>query len=349
MLVSYQYFVILFFLLICSVWEVFKKGKLPYQKSIFVFFTVVLILYCGFRPLDLDQDIKMYFNYFQKFCSYSFYEIIFKDQHRIKEKGYILANKLFCHIGFRPMILFFAILGIGIKSVIISRKSGYPILCLFLYAVIFLPLREYTQIRDALSSSFIIISLLYFNRKEFYVSILYFLIALSFHFVALIYIPIAIFMVLVKRDLYYILLLLMGCILFFLKPTEWLKAGNYLPEQISKYNQAQGSGSSLILLFVVIVLFLYFYSKKYYDYKSVIDTEFYVKLSFIGVFIGLVTYHHAVLSRLSNLLVFFSILLLSKLIPSLSNSRMKYLFICILIIFYIFGVRNFILIVGQGI
>lgn len=349
MFVSYLYFGILFFLLIFSSWEVISKEKSKFKKIFFLIFALILIAYCGFRPLTMDLDIQMYLNTFQQFCSYSLNDLIFNNPHRIKEKGFILINKLFCSIGFRPMIMFFVILGMGIKSLVIFKKAAYPITALFLYVVLFLPLREYTQVRDAVASSFIIVSLFYFDRKNFLYSIILFLVALSFHFVSLIYIPIVIIVYFVKRDLYYILLALLGGVLFFLKPTEWLKKVDLLPAQILKYNEAQGTGSLMVLLFVTAVLLFYYYSKKYFDFKDNPETDLYVKLSYISIFVGLITYYHPVLSRLSNLLVFFSIILLSKLISSISNVVIRYLFIFSLVLFYLYGVRNFMLITGQDI
>ena len=349
MFVNYLYFIILFFLLLFSIWEVLCKKKLKYEKSIFLAATGILILYSGFRPLNFDQDIQMYLNTFQSFCKYSFHDVMFDNPHRIKEKGFIIVNKLFCDVGFRPMILLFAMIGIGLKSVVISRKTNYCFTALFIYVVLFFPLREYTQVRDAIASSFIILALVYYNRKDFIYSFLLFLVALSFHFVALIYIPIVAIIYLIKRDVYYLLIACFGGILFFIKPTEYLKGINQLPAQILKYNEAQGTGSFLVLLFVTMVLIFYYFSKKYFDFKSDQDTDLYVKLSYISICIGLITYYHPVLSRLSNLLVFFSIILLSNLISSISNVVIRYLFIFSLVLFYLYGVRNFMLIMGQDV
>lgn len=343
--INILYYIILFIFLAFSSLEVLGKETPDQKKTVFLLLSLMVIGFCGFRPINLDKDIQMYHDYFNSFCGFTYQDIFFNNTHRIKEKGYIILNKLFCNFGFRPMVFTFALIGLGIKSFIISKKATYPITALYIYIALFLPLREFTQIRDAIASSFLFISFFLFLDKRFFSSIVLFLVALSFHLVALIYIPVVLLLVLLKKEHYYSILLLFGGLLFFIKPTQWIIDLTLLPDQIMKYNKIQGEGSFLILIFGIIVLLFYHYSKSALRFYSDLELVFLVKLSYIGVFFGLITLHHAVLSRISNALFFFVILLFVRVICFWKIIQMKYLILFFLLCFYYFGMRNFNLII----
>lgn len=153
-------------------------------------------------------------------------------------------------------------------------------------------------------------------------------------------------LVLLKKEHYYSILLLFGGLLFFIKPTQWIIYLTLLPDQIMKYNKIQGEGSFLILIFGIIVLLFYHYSKSALRFYSDLELVFFVKLSYISVFFGLITFHHVVLSRLSNALFFFVILLFVRVISFWNIAQIKYVVLFILVCFYYLGLRNFALIVA---
>lgn len=340
---SLYFFILLILLLLATIENVnsyFSKKR----NFIFLLLTIVFIAFCGLRPLDFDKDIQMYHSYFDQFCAFSYDEVFFQNPHRVKEKGYIILNKLFCDIGFKGLILFCTILGIGIKALIILRKSNLPFTALFIYVALFLPLREYTQVRDAVASSFLFLAFLLYKDKKYYYSFILFIIAFSFHTMALIYLPVVFLLYILKRDIHYIYLTILGCLLFFLNPTKWLQKIDFLPEQLLKYNNLEGKGSFLILIFTIAVIWFYHYSKQIKKIEFDPENEYYLKLSYIGLFLGMITIDHPVLSRLSNAIIFFTIILLTKILPSWMNVWSRYLLLLFLLTFYYFGIRNFIII-----
>jgi len=344
MIVSYIYFTLLGFLFVLSGYEIFSGYDEKLGNKLFWFSAVMLILLCGFRPLTFDRDIQMYFQGFNEFCRYSLRDLLIDNPHRIREKGFLIVNKLFCNIGFRQLLLFFAVLGIGIKALVISKKSQLQHTALFLYAVFFFPLREFTQVRDAVASSFVILALLYSKKETLFWSVLLFLIGLSFHMVSLIYIPIIVILYIVKKQWIYFLLIPLGVIMFFVRPTDWLKNTDQLPNQILKYNDIVGTGGLIIVFFVAFVIFLHHRKQNDINIQQTNEINLYIKLSYLCIFIGLATYHHPVLSRLSNLLVIFCILLLTNLIPHYVSRKRRYYFIIVLLIFYIIGIKNYLLV-----
>lgn len=344
--INILYYIILFIFLAFSSLEVLGKETPDQKKTVFLLLSLMVIGFCGFRPINLDKDIQMYHDYFNAFCNFTYHDIFFNNSHRIKEKGYIIFNKLFCNIGFRQMIFTFAFIGVGVKSYIISKKTVYPVTAIFIYLALFLPLREFTQIRDAVASSFLVLAIFLYQNRRYFVSVLVFLVAVSFHLVALIYIPVILLLILLKREYYYAVLLFFGGILFFINPTQYLNHLSLLPDQIVKYNQLQGVGSFLTLIFGITALFFYHYSKKLLNFYSDYETEFLVRLSYISVFFGLITFHHVVLSRLSNALFLFVILLFVRVISFWNIAQIKYFVLFILVCFYYLGLRNFALIVA---
>ncbi len=338
------YFFILLILLLFAVTENILTYRSKSKNIIFLILVIVFICFCASRPLDFDKDIQMYQAYFLEFCNYSYSDILFNNTHRIREKGYILINKFFCSFGFRELIIFFAILGISVKSYLLQKESKLPITAFFIYVALFLPLREYTQIRDATATSFLFFALFLYQKRKFYLSIFVFLIAFSFHAVALIYLPVIFFLSILKKEIHYVYLLLFGYLLFLLQSLKWVVTLPFLPDQLLRYNSFEGRGSVLILLFAVLIIALYHYAKALGKIDSDSKLNFYAKITYIGLFFGLVTFDHPVLSRLSNALVFFAIILLTETIVVLKNSYSKYVFSLILIIIYYFGMRNFVLI-----
>ena len=338
------YFFILLLLLLFAVFENVGSYLPKYRNVIFLVLVMAVLWFCGFRPLDFDKDIQMYYQYFNEFCRFSYEDIFFNNSHRVKEKGYVILNKLFCDIGFRGLILLCAVLGVGIKSFIILKESKLPITALFIYTILFFPLREYTQIRDALASSFLFLALILYNDKKYYYSVFLFLIAISFHLVALIYLPVLFLIYFIKREIHYYFLLGIGLVLFLLQPYKWFVKLNFLPEQLLRYNDHEGKGSFLILFFAILVLLFYHVSKMMGKINEDSKIIFFVKLSYIGVFFGIITINHPVLSRISNALMFFTIILLTQLIPSWKKFYFKYVFLLFLLIIYYFGARNFILV-----
>lgn len=341
------YFSILLILLLFAVTENIITYQAKSKKNIFIILVIVFICFCASRPLDFDKDIQMYQSYFLEFCHYSYSDILFNNTHRIREKGYILINKFFCSFGFRELIIFFAILGIGIKSYLLQKVSKLPITAFFIYAAMFLPLREFTQIRDAVATSFLFFALFLYQKRNFYLSIFVFLIAFSFHFVALIYLPAIFVLSILKREIHYVYLSILGYLFFLVQSLQWVVALPFLPDQLLRYNSFEGRGSVLILLFAVLIIALYHYAKALGKINSDSKLDFYAKITYIGLFFGLVTFDHPVLSRLSNALVFFAIILLTETINVLKNTHSKYMFSFILIIIYYFGMRNFVLINYQ--
>lgn len=321
----------------------YQKRDSPYLSSdlykiLYILLTFSIILLCGFKPLGLDRDSIMYQSYFDEFQHITYKEVFFNNPHRVKEVGYILLNKLFVAFGFRSMLIFISVVTIGIKAYLFFKYSKFPFLSNFIYFSFFLVLRDFTQLRDSLAITFLIVSLILYSHKKYGLSIFSFILAFSFHFVALIYFPVILFLRFVPKEKSYYLIIVTGVILYFINPLQYFVSLKFLPEQIIKYNYYQGGGSFSVIFLGLIGNFLYFYSVKseLVEKSSMLYSSF--RITSLAIFFGFVTISHPVFFRIPNALMFFSIILISNLIVQREIKFQNVAFYSMLLFFvYIFS------------
>lgn len=304
------------FLLSCI--EIFTDRLSKGNKKHFFLYCIIgffLLVFVGFRPVGSDKDSIMYYKYFNTFCDYTYTQIFLDNPHRVREVGYILLNKIFCKVGFREVLVIIAILSIVPKLYLLYRYSLYPFLALFIYASCFYILRDFTQIRDALATSFILFSVMMLWHHRYIWGLVLLLLGSLFHFVSLFFIPIIIFATFVDKLKYYYILLVISVSFLFIDIDRILRNIS-LPEQLGKYNQIQGGGSFSIVVFLIFIAGMHWIGKKN-EYSN-----FLYKYVILGIVSGMLFYHHAVLFRVVNILAFFAILLYCNTIRNI-NFRYK--------------------------
>lgn len=320
------------FLLSCI--EIFTDRLSKGNKKHFFLYCIIgffLLIFVGFRPMGSDKDSIMYYKYFNTFCDYTYAQIFFDNPHRVKEIGYILLNKICCKVGFRHVLVSVALLSIVPKQYLLYRYSSYPFFALYIYISCFYLLRDFTQIRDALATSFILFSVMILYHQRYILGLIFILLGSLFHFVSLFFIPIIIFATFVDKLKYYYILLVISVSFLFID-INTLFRNILLPEQLGKYSEIQGRGSFSIVIFLVFIASMYWLGIKN-DF-----TKFLYRYVTLGIIFGILFYHHAVLFRIVNILAFFAILLYCN---SIQNINLRYKLgisiIGMILVFYIFS------------
>ena len=327
-----EFSIILAILFILTLFEFFDKNRTQINSKYYLYSYIItiffLMLFCGLRVIGIDRDSYMYSIYFEMLKGMTLSQSFFENNERF-EIGYVFFNKIFAGIGFTAMLLFISLITVGIKGYVFFKYSAMPFFSTFIYFCMFFILREFTQLRDALSVTFLILSILLYYQNKKWVSFLMFLLAFSFHIIAIVYLPIIIFLHYFKDKRYYYFLLVSGLIVYFFNPLHYILQFEFFPKRILNYNQIKGGGSLSVIIIGIMALVCYevFESSKIQSAKGLED--FYFKLTILAIFSGLVTIHHPVLSRISNFLMFFAILLLSN---KLSSREYKFQTVIFLIL-----------------
>lgn len=127
------------------------------------------------REIGRDNDSAMYQAFFREIGEMTYNDILFHYSGRIKEIGYLLLNKVFSGLGFRPFLIFCAIISFGIKSYLLYRFTRFPFSSILVYFVLFFYLRELSQIRDAMATSFMLLCIMMYIKKKYFYSGLFFI------------------------------------------------------------------------------------------------------------------------------------------------------------------------------
>ncbi|ADY35790.1 hypothetical protein Bacsa_1209 [Phocaeicola salanitronis DSM 18170] len=149
-----EYIIIFFFLTFFAFLDINKHIQ---SKALYFIVIVALILFAGLR-YKVGMDYNMYNENFTNLKGESINEQIFS----IEALFIILSN--LCK-DFYILLLFYAIIGIGIKSYVISRMK-YPYLCLLLYFGFCFLLYDMGIIRQGAALSICLYSIKYIIKRD---------------------------------------------------------------------------------------------------------------------------------------------------------------------------------------
>ncbi len=204
--------------------------------SNFMFWTTALIfiLIAGLRPIGLDRDSIAYANYLQSY----------KDVNLLALEPAFWVIKWFNDIFFngnvRTFFLIYAILGVSIKFLAIKRLSKLPWLSVGAYLSSYFILHEMTQIRAGVAAGLFLLSIPDIHSRNFRKFIVKALLAISFHYSAIIMLPLY-FLHPKKLNVAYFLLPIVGLISVYVDLSKPLLsnlanfAPNFLAYKINTY------------------------------------------------------------------------------------------------------------------
>jgi hypothetical protein len=181
-----------------------------YRKflSSFLYWTtaLILILIAGLRPIGLDRDSITYAELIKSTVDANFLD---KELAFWIIKGF---NDIFFFGNIHTFFLIFATLGVSIKFLAIKRLSKVHLLSLIVYLSLYFILHEMTQIRTGVAAGLFLLSIPDIYDKNFRKFIIKFLLAFSFHYSAIVMLPLY-FLNPKKLNIIYFLLPIVGFIL----------------------------------------------------------------------------------------------------------------------------------------
>jgi len=303
-----------------------------------VFLGYFLIILAGFRPLEFFMDTSEYIR-------------IMHDPEQILELEPTfwlinIINKFFFGGEDQILFLLYAIIGVGVKVYVINKNSLTPTLSLFTYVSMFYILQEMTQIRAGVAiglTFWALQDIVYEKRKLFLIKIL---MAISFHYSAVVMLLMYFLSIKKINTLFYIVLPALGVILGLTSiPYELIVfMSKFLPDVLSIKLQFYLSGMlnglakevnpfNIGNFFLLVIYFtnLYFLVK-YKDFSTYYMLC--VKLLGFGFFILFSFYFIEVFAyRIANFLFFTLIFLLPNIAKYFKQKTLLVLLINICLIY----------------
>lgn len=165
-----------------------KNFKVRYDSLILFILFFLLIPVVGFRLLGKDIDFD---NYYYVIKNPDQFNLTTKE---ISFKFLLYLNDIFSSNSVYPILITYAIIGLGIKFYAILKYSMIPGLSLIIYFLSYFLLHEYTQIRAGISSGIFLLALPNIadgNMKSYFKKVI---IACLFHWTAIILFPMYFFL-----------------------------------------------------------------------------------------------------------------------------------------------------------
>jgi len=309
---------------------------------LFIIISIVLIFISSFRPIGIDRDSLSYKKLIDSYINKGNISLRSKEPTFwlfVNISDLIFYNKVF------GVLLFYSILGVGVKIYSIYKLSLRPFLSIVVYICLYFILHEMTQIRVGVASGIFLLSIIDIANKNPRKFLLKLILATLFHYSAIIMAP---FYFLNKSKIklkYYLYLPIIGLVLslfphlirFFLEIII-----NYFPTFISyKLNTYLGLINSGVhnqinifnLYYLSLFLIYYFVLINYKKFKSQYD---YIYIKILGWLLFLF-YSFSFLPILSFRISEFLGLVLIILLPNSIYIFKQKILIYVGIIFYSVG------------
>lgn len=175
--------IILFLIFVgLSFLSMFKIKDRSFEIFLLNLISFILILVAGFRGEGVDKD---YGNYSEIFLLWD------KDSTYFVEPGFIVIAAIARFFFATPILLFliFAILAVNIKIYSITKLTDYIFVSVLIYFSSIYILHDLTQIRAGVASGLMLLSLIPLEARKKYQFFAVVLLAILFHYTALILIP----------------------------------------------------------------------------------------------------------------------------------------------------------------
>ena len=298
------------------------------RNQIFGLFGAFLILFAGLRGLNVDNDYGTYLNYFNEAPTidslFTNSKYIFSSIRSNLEPSITIIMSSIKGISSQwfPVVIFlYALTSISLKLIAIKRLSEFLSYSLLIYFSGIFLLQDMTQIRIAVASGILMLSIPYIVGRNFKKFIFLILLAVLFHYSAIVFVPFYFFNSKSINKIFYFTII---CISIFLgiihfNPFEIILKLNlgFLSEIIHAQIVAQSLMKKMnifnvITLFnVVVCIFFIFNSQKFKNKYSIILIKMY---SFSLVFYYLFSFSPVIAFRTSEVLNIAQIILLPQLI-----------------------------------
>lgn len=300
-------------------------AKSKYQ--IFVISGVILVLFAGLRGKNVDADYNSYLYKFNNIPNISILftnPTLFFSKIKVEPSMIIIFSfvKSIFKNGFPLVIFIYALFSVTLKLKAIFKMTDFVMLSALIYFSGIFLLQDMTQIRAAFATGFLLLSIPNILNRDFKKYYLYILMAICFHYSAIIFAPFYFFNTKKINKTLYFSILIIPIIFALLKLTPFdflhhFKLGIY-SEKIDAYLIGQRWERRAINLFnfsiifqIIVCAFFILFSEKTNNKFAVLLT----KINCFGVALFYIFSSSPVLAfRLSDILGIVQIVLIPYLI-----------------------------------
>ncbi len=152
---------------------------------------VVLILIAGFKPIGVDMDSITYAQIFNQVGSPVNYFKDYQNNSFLEPAYYLIPSIITNYFSLNILWVFviFAILGVSLKFIAISRLTDFTFLSVLVYFSNFFFLHELTQIRAGVASGILLLCIIEIQKRNFFRFLLLIGVGVLFHYSFIIFLP----------------------------------------------------------------------------------------------------------------------------------------------------------------
>lgn len=161
------------------------------KEYVMFFIAVILILIAGFKTIGVDMDSVTYVEVFNSVGSPGSYFTDYQDNSFFEPAYYLIPSILTNYFKLDVVWVFFtfAILGVTLKFIAISKLTDFAFLSIIVYFSHFFLLHELTQIRAGVASGILLLSIIEIERRNFLRFLLLIVAGMLFHYSMIIFLP----------------------------------------------------------------------------------------------------------------------------------------------------------------
>jgi hypothetical protein len=292
-----------------------KRAKIFF----FIVVSIQLILIIGLRGWDVGWDTRNYIYFFDKYGSLGFGALI--NGIFELEKGYLLFQYFIYNTYNHPTFLFLVIAFLYISSVsyFIYNNSTNPLLSYTIFISMGYFTFSMTALRQAIAIAIILFSYKYLKERKVFSFIFFVLIASTFHFSALAYLPFYILSHKKITRLYLLSSIPIIVLAFFLRVqlfNIFTQLGGY------DYNSIDTAGPKTLFLLLVLIFISAIFLNKLINFKQ-LENKILFNALFIGILFTVLAFIHPAALRVSFYFTFFILLFIPKIISSLRDKSFR--------------------------
>ncbi|MEN8335225.1 EpsG family protein [Acinetobacter pittii] len=308
----------------------FIVSKYKLFQWLFLFPTSLLV--CYFVTMR-DENLRDYQNYL----------FMFNNLAEDVEPSFRLINKLFFSYtdGFLYLLFVYAFLGFFLKiyfgSKFIHKQQGLYLYILYLisYLIVFFTLWDLIQIRYSVGVSFFILGAFY---KNYYVKLIFFVLAVLFHYSMIL--PIGLYLILffVEKNIYRLALIPLLLVVSSFAMKQSLYAEKYTKSAYNIESVPLLSGQ-YFFIFLMFILFCFLRRMVNPIFKKEVNIIFLISTSMLFLMVVMAAYFPAISDRLLSMTTFLFLLCLFF----IKGKYYKFVLTVFIIIFNLWYLKTYIL------
>ena len=312
------------------------KSKLT-KKIYFSTLTIQMTLIAGLRSYNVGWDTRSYVWFFSRAVNYDLRFILTNDVEL--EKGYVLLEYFTSKISTNPTVLFTIIALFYSISVgrFIYKNSKNPILSYVIFISMGFYTFSMTALRQTIAIGIILFSFEFIKKRKFIPFLLLVLLASTFHYSALVFLPFY-FIGYKKFTRPYVLLTLSTIPLVFVFRDQLFSILN----QISGYGYSDLEKEGPTTLFMLLILV---FIGGIIQRKSILNKEkdntLYFNSTYMSIILATMAFIHPATLRVGYYYMLFLVLFIPEIIHSLSDKRIKaFAYIAVILALLFLYIRN---------